>query len=216
MAAVEGLHHMMEEQTVADALAVGKNAVVVHHFLSTHHFSTVLQNGNPEFPVLTCDDIRTESPHSFPVRFPEHTTCRQHVLPSQQGDIKLRQIPFSVPQAEKTRPRLYDLHFGPHVKDSSRQRNEFRDNQVVGIKRHDVLTSRLADGMVTGTAYTGIFLMKHPHTAVLLSMPASYLEGVVGGTIIDDDDFERMIGAGRCRPEGFLKGGGSIVGGNDD
>ena len=114
------------------------------------------------------------------------------------------------------RPRLYDFHFGAHIQNGSRQRNELRDNQVVGIKRHDVLTSRLTDGMVAGTADTGIFLMKYTHTAVLPGMPAGNLEGVVGGTIIDDDDFERMIGAGRCRPEGFLKGGGSIVGGNDN
>ena len=67
-------------------------------------------------------------------------------------------------------------------------------NKIIGIDKYNPFAPTMVETFIPGGGYTAIFLMNNADTAVPPGIFFTYGRTVVGGTVIDQNDFEIITG----------------------
>ena len=88
---------------------------------------------------------------------------------------------------------------------------------VVGITEHDVLTGDFAKSRIAGASGgAGVWLIDEDDSWVLFFGGLEEFGSVVGGAIVDENNFEILVGLIEDVADEFLRGNAGVVEGDDD
>ena len=111
MTTIEHINHMTLQLTVGDTFRLMSDAIMQRNLGQTHHFSSILEYGNPELPILASDNFLAITSDTLPIGFAVKGTSIHDVLARQEMDGERGKFPLARTIAKEVGPGSYHLHF---------------------------------------------------------------------------------------------------------
>ena len=139
---IERANDVSGEFPIAEAFRLRQHAVVVAHLGQAHHLSAIFEHRNPKVPILSRFDLLTITSDAVEVFASVERAGRNVVAACQESEREIGEVPATTASADEINRGAHDFHLRLLFQHGDSVCNKGQSEQVVGIHRQNVATSR--------------------------------------------------------------------------